>query len=107
MCLAIPARIIKINKNVAEIESLGVKKEVDISLTPEAKVGNFVIVHAGFAIMLKDIESIKKYYYLSKKEIESLTSARAPIVLLKKKAKNYTVSWYVSLYNRYEGVMLP
>jgi len=60
-----------------------------------------------FAIMLKDIESIKKYYYLSKKEIESLTSARAPIVLLKKKAKNYTVSWYVSLYNRYEGVMLP
>ncbi len=60
-----------------------------------------------FAIMLKDIESIKKYYYLSKKEIESLTSARAPIVLLKKKAKNYTVSWYVSLYYRYEGVMLP
>jgi len=60
-----------------------------------------------FAIMLKDIESIKKYYYLSKKEIKSLTSARAPIVLLKKKAKNYTVSWYVSLYNRYEGVMLP
>ncbi len=60
-----------------------------------------------FAIMLKDIESIKKYYYLSKKEIESLTSARAPIVLLKKKAKNYTVSWYASLYNRYEGVMLP
>lgn len=60
-----------------------------------------------FAIMLKDIESIKKYYYLSKKEIESLTSARAPIVLLKKKAKNYTVSRYVSLYYRYEGVMLP
>lgn len=56
MCLAIPARIIKINKNIAEIESFGVKKEVDISLTPEAKVGNFVIVHAGFAIQLIDEE---------------------------------------------------
>lgn len=56
MCLAIPARIIKINKNVAEIESLGVKKEVDISLTPEAKVGNFVIVHAGFAIQIMNVE---------------------------------------------------
>jgi len=56
MCLAIPAKIIKINKNVAEIESLGVKKEVDISLTPEAKVGNFVIVHAGFAIQIMNKE---------------------------------------------------
>ncbi len=56
MCLAIPAKIIKINKNIAEIESFGVKKEVDISLTPEAKVGNFVIVHAGFAIQIMNKE---------------------------------------------------
>ncbi len=56
MCLAIPAKIIKINKNVAEIESLGVKKEVDISLVPDVKVGNFVIVHAGFAIQIMNKE---------------------------------------------------
>jgi len=56
MCLAIPAKIIKINKNIAEIESFGVKKEVDISLTPEAKVGDFVIVHAGFAIQIMNVE---------------------------------------------------
>lgn len=56
MCLAIPAKIIKINKNIAEIESFGVKKEVDISLTPGAKVGNFVIVHAGFAIQIMNEE---------------------------------------------------
>ncbi|GAI08115.1 unnamed protein product [marine sediment metagenome] len=73
MCLAIPAKIIKINKNVAEIESLGVKKEVDISLTPEAKVGNFVIVHAGFAIQIINEEDAtfiqnywKKYFYEGK-----------------------------------------
>ena len=56
MCLAIPAKIIKINKNIAEVESYGVKKEIDISLTPDAKKGNFVIVHAGFAIQIIDKE---------------------------------------------------
>ena len=54
MCLAIPAKIIKINKNIAEIESLGVTKEVDITLVPEAKTGDYVIVHAGFAIQIID-----------------------------------------------------
>ncbi len=60
-----------------------------------------------FAVMIKNIESIKKYCNLDKKEIESLTSSRAPIVLLRKKPGNNTISRYVSLYNRYEGVMLP
>lgn len=54
MCLAIPARVIKINKNIAEIESLGVRKKIDISLLPEVKEGNYVIVHAGFAIQIID-----------------------------------------------------
>jgi len=54
MCLAIPAKVIKINKNIAEIESLGVYKEVDITLVPDAKIGDYVIVHAGFAIQIID-----------------------------------------------------
>ena len=54
MCLAIPAKVIKINRNFAEIESLGVSKIVDISLLPEVRVGDFVIVHAGFAIQIID-----------------------------------------------------
>lgn len=54
MCLAIPAKIIKINKNIAEIESLGVVREVDITLTPDTKIGDYVIVHAGFAIQIID-----------------------------------------------------
>ena len=56
MCLAIPAKINKINGNVAEVESLGVIKKVDISLIPEVKIGDYVIVHAGFAIQLIDRE---------------------------------------------------
>jgi len=72
MCLAIPAKIIKINKNIAEVESFGVKKEIDISLTPDARTGNFVIVHAGFAIQIIDKEdaiTIQNYWkeYLGEK----------------------------------------
>ncbi|MFZ3105817.1 MAG: HypC/HybG/HupF family hydrogenase formation chaperone [Candidatus Hydromicrobium sp.] len=73
MCLAIPAKIVKINKNIAEVESLGVKKEIDISLTPGASLGNFVIVHAGFAIQIieeEDALATQGYWkeYLGEKE---------------------------------------
>ncbi|MEA2015190.1 MAG: HypC/HybG/HupF family hydrogenase formation chaperone [Actinomycetota bacterium] len=56
MCLAIPAKIISINKNTAEVKSLGVRKEIDISLVPDVSEGDFVIVHAGFAIQIVDKE---------------------------------------------------
>ncbi|MCJ7665588.1 MAG: HypC/HybG/HupF family hydrogenase formation chaperone [Actinobacteria bacterium] len=56
MCLAIPARIVNIDKNTALIESLGVEKQVDITLLPDAKKGDYVIVHAGFAIQVIDRE---------------------------------------------------
>jgi hydrogenase expression/formation protein HypC len=73
MCLAIPARITKINKNIAEVESLGVKKEIDVSLVPDVNVGDYVIVHAGFAIQLideKDALISQGYWkeYLDKEE---------------------------------------
>jgi hydrogenase expression/formation protein HypC len=54
MCLAIPAKIIKIENDTAEVESLGVVKNVNISLTPDAGVGDYVIIHAGFAIQIID-----------------------------------------------------
>jgi len=60
-----------------------------------------------FAVMVKNIESVKKYCYLSKIEIKSLTSSRAPIVLLRKRPGSNIISRHVSLYNRYEGVLLP
>ena len=50
MCLAVPMRVEEINGSLAKVDSAGVKVEVDISMTPEVKVGEYVIVHAGFAI---------------------------------------------------------
>jgi hydrogenase maturation protein HypF len=60
-----------------------------------------------FAIMAGDIKFLEKYYFLNETEILSLLSPRAPIVLVRKRAGNYPLSRYVSMYNRYEGVMLP
>jgi len=54
MCLAIPAKVISIKNNTAEIESFNIKKNVDISLVPNVKTGDYVIVHAGFAIQVID-----------------------------------------------------
>lgn len=50
MCLAIPGKIIKIDNNMAVVDFGGIKKESALDLLPEAKVGDYVLVHAGFAI---------------------------------------------------------
>ncbi len=65
MCLAIPGKIKKIkSKEIAEVDFDGLLKDVNISLV-DAKVGDFVIVHAGFAIEKmkeKEAEEIKDYF---------------------------------------------
>jgi hydrogenase expression/formation protein HypC len=60
MCVAVPAKIITVSGINALIESAGVKKEIDISLVPEVSEGDYVIVHAGFAIQIVDGEEAKK-----------------------------------------------
>ncbi|MCG9478857.1 MAG: HypC/HybG/HupF family hydrogenase formation chaperone [Actinomycetia bacterium] len=56
MCLAIPAKVIKIENNSAEVETLGVTKTVDITLIPEVRQDDYVLVHAGFAIQIVEKE---------------------------------------------------
>ena len=50
MCLAVPAKIIAIKDMVARVDVRGVQREVSLLLLPETKVGDFVLVHAGFAM---------------------------------------------------------
>ena len=50
MCLAIPFQLIEINGSVAVGEALGMKREIRVDFIPEPKIGDYVIVHAGFAI---------------------------------------------------------
>jgi len=50
MCLAIPAKITEIKNNMGTIDMEGTQREVSLLLLEDAKVGDYVIVHAGFAI---------------------------------------------------------
>lgn len=50
MCLAIPSKIVNIENNMATIDVDGVKRETSLLLLEDVKVGDYVMVHAGFAI---------------------------------------------------------
>ena len=50
MCLAIPLQLIEINGKRAIGEAMGMRREIRVDFIPEPKLGDYVIVHAGFAI---------------------------------------------------------
>ena len=54
MCLAIPMRVIEVEGEEALVEIGGVKKKVIINLVKDVKTGDYLIVHAGFAIQKLD-----------------------------------------------------
>jgi hydrogenase expression/formation protein HypC len=54
MCLAIPSQIVEINDGVAVIDVDGVRRDASLLLLEDAAVGDYVIVHAGFAIQKID-----------------------------------------------------
>ena len=60
MCLAIPALIKFIEDKEAEVELGGIARSVSLWLTPEAKVGDYVLVHTGYAINILDQEEAKE-----------------------------------------------
>ena len=64
MCLAIPARIVELDKDKAVVDAMGNRFKAKTTLLPEAKLGNLVLVHAGFAISLVDEEEAKKTWEL-------------------------------------------
>lgn len=55
MCLAIPACVEEIDADhIAQVDILGVKRSCSLDLVPQAQVGDYVLVHAGFAIEVVD-----------------------------------------------------
>jgi hydrogenase expression/formation protein HypC len=54
MCLAIPARVTEINEGVGRVELAGVVREVSFMLLPDARVGDYVLLHAGYALQKVD-----------------------------------------------------
>ncbi|HGJ65496.1 TPA: HypC/HybG/HupF family hydrogenase formation chaperone [bacterium] len=67
MCLAVPAKIISIENDMAQVKICGVKKKASIQLVPEARVGDYILLHAGFAIeVLKEKEALETLEILEK-----------------------------------------
>ena len=64
MCLAIPARIIELDKDIAVVDAMGNRFKAKTTLLPDAKIGNLVLIHAGFAISLVNEEEAKKTWDL-------------------------------------------
>ncbi len=54
MCLAIPARIVELEGDKAIVDAMGNRFKAKTTLLPEAKLGDLVLIHAGFAISLVD-----------------------------------------------------
>jgi len=64
MCLAIPARIIELEGDRAVVDAMGNRFKAKTTLLPDAKLGDLVLVHAGFAISMVDEEEAKKTWQL-------------------------------------------
>lgn len=60
MCLAIPALIKSIEGKEADAEIGGVTRRISLWLTPEAKVGDYVLIHTGYAINVLDKEEAEE-----------------------------------------------
>ena len=67
MCLAVPLRLIEINGKDAVGEAMGMRRAVRVDFIPEPKLGDYVMVHAGFAIerleeaqALEDLETLEE-----------------------------------------------
>ncbi len=64
MCLAIPARIVEMEGDKAVVDAMGNRWRAKTTLLPEAKLGDLVLIHAGFAISLVDEEEAKETWQL-------------------------------------------
>ena len=60
MCLAVPAQIESVNGTSALCVMSGVTKEIDVSLTPEVRHGDWVIVHVGCALQTSDAQKAQE-----------------------------------------------
>ena len=83
MCLGVPGRVIEIIRDeglglsFGKVQFGGITKDVNLSYTPEVDVGDYVVVHVGFAISRLDEEEAHKVFtYLEK--LDALAELKIP-----------------------------
>jgi hydrogenase expression/formation protein HypC len=71
MCLAIPSRVVRIDGQIATIDVAGVQRQAGLMLLEEVEVGDYVIVHAGFAITRLDAAAAQETLKLLREAADS------------------------------------
>ena len=71
MCLAVPVKIISIEGDQADVDIGGVSRRVSIALTPEADVGNYILLHTGYAINVLNEEEAQETLSLLERLVEA------------------------------------
>lgn len=72
MCLGVPGKILEIEKNVAKVDVGGFLREISLDLCPDVSVGEYVLIHTGFAIQKVDEEDAKETLELLKQMAEGI-----------------------------------
>ena len=72
MCLGIPGKIVEIEKNVAKVDVGGVSRDISLDLCPDVSVGEYVLIHTGFAIQKVDEEEAKETLDLLRQMAEGI-----------------------------------
>lgn len=73
MCLAVPARVVSIEGQEAEVDLSGVRRRISVVLTPEVRVGDYVVIHTGFAINVLDEQEAEETLKLFR-ELDEFTA---------------------------------
>jgi len=81
MCLAIPGKVLQEfeagGMRMAKVQFGGIVREASLDYVPQAKIGDYVLVHVGFAISIVDEEEAARTYE-TLKELDQLTELNAP-----------------------------
>lgn len=72
MCLGVPGKVLEIEKNTARVDVGGFLREISLDLCPDVSVGEYVLIHTGFAIQKVDEEDAKETLELLKQMAEAI-----------------------------------
>jgi hydrogenase expression/formation protein HypC len=72
MCLGIPGKIIEIKKNIAKVDVGGILRDISIDLCPDVSIGEYVLIHTGFAIQKVDEQEAKETLDLLREMAETI-----------------------------------
>ena len=75
MCLAVPAQIVEREDMLATVDVGGVQRQVSMLLLPDAQIGDYVLIHAGFALQQIDEEEAKLTWSLLQEMAEHVQNA--------------------------------